>query len=131
MHEFVGKEKMAASKGDVVKKRYWWGTGEEGEDMVLTCQCRILLAAARRPAKGKFVIPYKGGAPVVKRLTKALHNPLEKDALVLFKPQDLFSEKYDYLIPFPRLSSFYSHLVSPADSNAFLSVRCLWWLIPF
>jgi hypothetical protein len=56
------------------------------------------LAAARRPKAGKFVVPYKGGAAVVKKITKALHNPLEKDALVLFKPQDLFSEKYVSLI---------------------------------
>lgn len=61
---------------------------------------RVLIAAARRPVQGKFKVPFKGNGRVKKNL-KPLHNPMAKDALVLFNPVDLFSEKY-----FPTLFAF-------------------------
>lgn len=45
------------------------------------------------------MVPYKGNLASKIKLTKPLHNPLAKDALVLFNPQDLFGEKYVLLFP--------------------------------
>lgn len=51
-----------------------------------------MLAAARKPRAGSFKVPFKGGE-AKQRATKPLFNPLAKDAVVLFNPVDLFSEK--------------------------------------
>ncbi|KYR01271.1 SNF2-related domain-containing protein [Tieghemostelium lacteum] len=49
-----------------------------------------ILAAARRP-KG-FIVPYKG-LEKQKKLTKPLHSPYAKDAIVLYQPIDTSNEK--------------------------------------
>lgn len=73
-----------------------------------------MIAAARRPKEGQFKVPYKGSGSV-KRLAKPLHNPLAKDAVIVFNPVDLFSEKYVFLYCLCVVLTQYSKIAVVVD----------------